>query len=539
MSQFPARKATLLGGIAVCLAAVVVGCVFLVQMLLASDRQTAATPSQASASSAREPASDANAASSVDSAISSAVSSALQSASSQSATTSATAALSTKTLTYTDNGALLHNPLMGWQYYAFPDEIINQGAPDQFDVIDLMVSWDKIEPAQGEYHFDEIDKAIRILRNEGKTVYLRLYCMPDDVWNIMGLPGWLFSQVRVPYQQTEGNLHATQKYKFKHPLYYNSSYQMQLSAFINEVASHFTDGTVDVIDMRCYGIYGEWDSGWLPFDWGGDTTLKQKTLNQLITIYQKAFANHQYTKIAINIPGSTRTDYDAYLQEGAFDTALGAGFAIRFDGIGDTYNPNSFAPQLLASVPKTPVFAETYYGYNDQQHSVSRTIKAFLMAHSNAMTFGFYKGNISGMLQNHSEEFNDALMKMGYRLLPETVRYTDRVRSGGTFEVDTKWSNLGVGSTVFQYPLAVELVNAQGATVYKDIDFSFDLSGLTAGDSYSAASVFQLPGTAYLPRGKYQAVLSLVNKNLQPAIELPIGSDSTAKKYKLGQVTIE
>ena len=447
-----------------------------------------------------------------------------------------------KSVTFSDNGQVLKNPLMGWQYYAFPKEILTTGIPKEFDVAVIKTSWDVLEPKDNQFDWELLDRSIRKLRAEGRTVYLRLYLMPDDVWAIDGIPEWLWSKYHVPYQEIEGRLNATGEYNIRHPEYWDKTYQAQVKEFLTAFTNHYQDGAVDVVDLRCYGIYGEWDSDWLPFDWKGDMAKKQKTLNELVNLYKDAFAGHKRTKVAINVSSAQKEDNEAYYKEAAFDNALNAGFALRFDGVGDRHSSKLFANYLLEQhFPGMPVFAETWFGFDDVKFSVPNTVKAFLKMRVNSATFGFFKGNYYKMLDGYKELFDDTLKAggMGYRLLPKEISYTDTVSANGELTLQSIWENLNVGTCYNQYPLSVKLRDAKGNIVYKDTDFSFDQTGWVQGKDYAVTSRFRLPDTKYLPKGEYQLSISLVDTNLVPAISLPIGKDGNAKEYMIGSVTVQ
>lgn len=444
------------------------------------------------------------------------------------------------TVKFADNDEVLHNPLMGWQYYAFPEEILTSDIPDGFDIVVIETSWDKLEPNDNEFDWNYLDRSIRKLREEGKTVYLRLYLMPDDVWSIDGTPNWLWTKYNVPYQEVQGALNATGEYNLRHPLYWDKTYQAQVAEFLNAFAAHYKDGAADIIDLRCYGIYGEWDSSWLPFNWGGDTMLKTKTLNELIGLYTNAFGSYNTTRIAINVSSDKHESNEEYKKEAAFDTAMSAGFAIRYDGVGISYDKDLFASQLVnQNFPKSPVFAETYYGFDDTKFSVKNTLKAFLYYRVNGATFGFFKGNYKRMLDQHLDEFNSGLKQMGYRLLPEQIDYPEQISSGKTLTVTSTWKNSGVGVCYNKYPLAVKLVNSAGNTVYKEVDFQFDETSWVKGEDHTVTSSFQLPNHKFLPAGTYTLVISLVDDKLVPAIALPVSTQTNEREYVVGSIKID
>lgn len=454
-----------------------------------------------------------------------------------------------------DNGEVLHNPLMGWSYYAFPWEIIRYGIPDEFDVGYILCSWDQIEKEQGTYDFDLLTRAVNRLRQDGKTVYLRLYLMPDDVWGVEGYPAWVKDVDGVGnfFEVNTGVLSGS--FKFSHPDYLNKVYQGLVAKFLASVRSEYADGAVDVIDLRAYGLYGEWDSDWGNY-WeaqGGDYKAdKTRALNDFVDLYKVAFGDYERTKIAINVSSkafSTAEEHAAYEKEAAYDNAMGAGFALRYDAVANTFNANQFLNTLFAKYyPGTPVFAETVYGWDLTNLNVAATYTSFCKVHSNIATFGFFKGNYENAIEYNKNFFTDTLRPnengdvIGYRILPSKVQYNKEANTDGKIHFSSEWKNLGAGILYNRYGLGLSLTDAEGKEVYFAVRDDFDITELTKeGGVYRYASDFNLPGSEKLPAGTYTLRLALVDEtnNHKSTIAMPIGGDDGALNYAVGEIILK
>ncbi len=459
-----------------------------------------------------------------------------------------------------DNGERLTNPLMGWSYYAFPEEIIKYGIPDDFDVGIIHCSWDQLEPVQGQFDFSLLTSAINRLKNDGKTVYLRLYLMPDNVWAIKGYPDWVrgiqgvgnFTDVTI---QVLGG----QYYTFSHPDYSNKIYQSLMQTFLSTLCATYEDGFVDVIDARAYGLYGEWDSNWGNY-WDTDNpqemAKKTEVLNDLVDVYKEAFGPYEYTKIAINVPSETFTteeEFVAYEKEAAYDNAMEAGFALRFDAIANYYHKDTYFFEWLRkkNFPNTPVFSESVNGLASTTDVIT-SYMAFCAARANIATFGFFKGNYEKIYSYPYDYFEETLkpserfdyQTIGYRILPKKITFSKEANVGGKIEFSSEWVNTGSGVLYRDYPLCLSLTDETGKEVYVAYrDDDFDLTKLTKeSGTYTYTTKFNLPTADKLPAGTYTARIALVDKNNnnKSAIALPIGeTGNQSRDYAIGKITIK
>jgi hypothetical protein len=453
-----------------------------------------------------------------------------------------------------DNGAALSNPLMGWQCYGDLEEVAQHGIPDVFDIGVLRCSWDKLEPEKDKYDFDLLDKAIDRLKHDGKTVYLRLYLMPDNVWGIAGYPDWIKQEAGIGnFKHVHfDNLNGNGAYDFDHPDYSSAVWQGLVSKFLRYVASHYADGTVDVIDSRAYGLYGEWDSNWGNY-WDDDSpeypANKTAVLSKIVDIYKDAFNNCKLTKVAINVSSekfSTLEEARAYLREAALDRAFEAGFVIRFDGVSTSYNPERHVMQTVIDryFPTSPVFAETWYGWNPSAYSVGGTYNSFMQVRSNGATYGFSMNDYRKALEYNPDFFADGLkpdankLQLGYRILPVRIEFSKDAVAGREILFSSKWQNTGTGVLYRHYPLRFSLVAASGKEVYSAVCEDFTITRLVKGEMYEYNTSFRLPGE--LASGTYKVRIALADKNSgnKSAIKMPIGSASDTDGYIIGNIEI-
>lgn len=456
-----------------------------------------------------------------------------------------------------DNGSVLHNPLMGWSYYAFPWEIIRYGIPEEFDVGIILCSWDQIEKTRGEYDFDLLTRAVNRLRSDGKTVYLRLYLMPDDVWKIAGYPEWVKSVPGVG-DFFQSSIHGG-SYVFEHPDYLNKTYQSLVADFLAAVRNEYGDGETDVIDLRAYGLYGEWDSDWGNY-WTGKysdldpaetAALKKQALNEFVDLYKNAFGDFTRTKIAINVPSTgfdSAKEKEEYWDTAAYRKAMDAGFAVRYDAFDNQVYDRLFINDILSEYfPASPVFGETNYGWNLERLNVEAVLSSMHTLRANITTFGFYKGNYEYALQYNGDFFVNTLRPdkngkvIGYRILPTAIQYNKEANTGGKIHFSSQWENTGVGVLYNRYVLGLSLVDAQGKEVYFAVRNDFDVTKLILeSEPYRFSTDFNLPSASELPAGTYDIRIALVDpyNNYKSAIAMPIDGNDGELNYKIGEITL-
>jgi hypothetical protein len=458
-----------------------------------------------------------------------------------------------------DNKAPLSNPLMGWQCMGDPLEIALSGIPDEFDIGVIKCSWDKLEPTKNGYDFDYVDKAIARLRKDGKTVFLKLFLMPDDVWEIDGYPAWI--------KQEEGIGEFKPVYPddpthiYRHPDYKSVVWQGLVSKFLKVVANHFPDGTVDVLDSRAYGICGEWDSNWgnYWYNYYRDSpeypAIKTATLTKIVDIYIDAFKDYKLTKIAINVSSNgyeTIAEQRAYLKEAALDKAFEAGFAVRFDGVGiwSDWSRNVMNAVLKDYFPAAPVFAETYFGWGYTQYDAGAAYNAFMGIRCNSVNYDFCLGRFSmGREYAYNPNFfvnglkpNANGVQIGYRIIPVSIEFSKDAVGDGEILFSSKWKNTGTGVLYRHYPLKLSLVAASGKEVYTSVCDDFDITQLVRGGMYEYNTTFRLPsGANKLAPGTYKVRIALADKNNnnKSAIKMPIGlATNTTADYVIGNIII-
>src|SRR5258706_5898691 len=175
-----------------------------------------------------------------------------------------------------DPKAVLHNPDMGWVLYEnYPLDSRPGGSstlvglPDEnfaaVDDVAIMFSWQDIETRADEYDFTKADFAYDYWKKRGKQIQLRLSTESLVWWANAnppagkGVPDYVLEQLPEDRKQTrmmEGSPYVVVDAR-------DAYYLERLGKFLTAVAAHFgKDRPVTLVDLRGFGVWGEWHSGY-------------------------------------------------------------------------------------------------------------------------------------------------------------------------------------------------------------------------------------------------------------------------------------
>lgn len=159
------------------------------------------------------------------------------------------------------------NEGMGWVILEEPlwgglPSLGYKGTFPEVKSISLSTGWSVFEETPGNYDWTVMDETIEYWVKQGKTINLRL-CTDGLELNqgvVNGCPAWLFEEpYNVPKVVNNGDIFADLSSKV---------YQEELRKFLTEFAGHYTSedypyrDAIEVVELRGYGMVGEWHSGW-------------------------------------------------------------------------------------------------------------------------------------------------------------------------------------------------------------------------------------------------------------------------------------
>jgi hypothetical protein len=468
-----------------------------------------------------------------------------------------------------DPKAILHNPDMGWVLYEnYPLDPRPGGSstlvalPDEnfpaVDAVAIMFSWQDIETRPGQYDFSKCDFAYDYWRKRGKQIQLRLSTETLLWWNNAnpptgkGVPDYVLDKLPADHKQMrtmEGIAFAV--VDARDPYYLG-----RLEKFLVAVADHFgKDRPVTLIDLRGFGVWGEWHSGY------HYATLEDRhaALAGVIDCYSKCFKDHWLALSYSYDPdgpkelyaGPTKAfdpaftkSYDDFLRYSAFDHALTVpNVTFRRDGAGGAVHSNErkLNEIAFATLTKGPMFCEFLGGYAHSKRGKPGTVEwkidDALSLHPNYVNLmGWQGGDARDFMKERPDLIELGLRTMGYRLVPTRVVYPSTVRAGTAFRLESDWTNRAVGRSMRDYMLRLTLADDAGKTL------ATAEAGKTGCDKWIKGQTYPLSHDATFKSakpGRYRLGLSLIDPQTDQHIALPLVDADDHHIYPLGPITIE
>ncbi len=389
----------------------------------------------------------------------------------------------------------------------------------------LRIYWIFIEPEQGKYRWDIIDRALEYASERGQTLMLSL--MPygssperNDV------PAW--------YREMVGD---DTNFKHNNPVNkwfvdpedprYLEYYGKLIKAFGERYDGH---PALESVDMRIVGAWGEG---------GGTDKLEPNTAMALIDLYLDSFKN---TPVKLMLTDKFSNSYAISKADVGYraDCLGDLGFWAK-DQNGWThmydYYPRSIIENGLKDAwKKAPVSFEicgTFPGWK-RTHNYTPEDAAYIFNQALKWHVSSVNGKSSAVPEEYIPQVNAFLKKMGYRFVLKMFTYPAVVEAGQKVNFTSWWENKGVAPVYRNYKLAIRLQNDR----YKRIFFTdASVKEWLPGDNIYDGSLF-IPYD--IPDGKYTMQIGLLDEYThEPKIKLAIEGRLPDGWYKLGDVTIK
>ena len=475
----------------------------------------------------------------------------------------------------------LHNPGMGWvgleeQTELGKTDLGCNGTIPECDNIGIQTSWDLIEKVEGIYDWSLVDEPIQYWTRLGKRINLRIctdsLTLPEIFF---GAPRWLYSDYGVKcfrrgYNTEEDNRIIVTDIS-------DPTYRMYFEKFISALANKYKDNPyVDTIDIRGYGAYGEWHSGY-KFD---TAAQRLESLQYVIDKYSEQFSQRNKTLLLScsweyqDTVKDASADvvsrywykdvggYQRYLANSAFDYAFKTypNLGFRRDGMAywDVvyYETDERALyETIRSGKNTVNSAEFYNGYDkydptnksegsgyDRFSQLANPLEAteelVFKSHCNYSTaLGWLNSEVVRIVGLGAEEvFNRGVSKMGYRFAIDQAKIPEGAASNSEIEIFTKLSNSGVGKFPYDgYQLGFMLIDSNNQIKTKTYNADYNLRKLLNGET---ANVYTRFNVGNIPEGTYTVAAFIADSNGNPSIRLGEVGNYNDRVYPIGTIEI-
>jgi len=472
----------------------------------------------------------------------------------------------------TTNEALI-NPGMGFCHYAYAGRLWAYGSQtENCDTLEwfpgcsttyMRVLWSDLEPAEGDYRWDILDRIAQPWIAKGKKIAIRVICCnqtenatPDFVRDA-GAKGHLFEYVirkepRVAVERWE-------------PTYDDPVFLEKFGNFLKAFAARYDgDPSVAFVDVGSFGIFGEGHSQFL----GELRERDGDEFNRLAAIHLELWRKHlPRTTLVVSddIGGSWNQAPDHPLMAKA--RSLGIGY--RDDSIFCAPPPDQWKHPHWArkSADVAPVVVEAgHYSILSQDGRWHPEMLLRCVEELRASYFSIH-GFPRPILEAHRAEISAMNLRLGYRFALREATWPDVVTVDEPVCVTSTWVNAGVAVCLAGASLTWSLADDAGNVRWSATDTSFDFRSLkpTLGGVESPVTVTSRvrfghtvrnpspdcvidwargkgwePGewNVMLPAGTYDLCVSAGSRQGTPTIALPLETSRSDRRYCLGRMTV-
>lgn len=442
-----------------------------------------------------------------------------------------------------DNDKVIHNKQMGWVIHTYVDESIKDyndvdDIYNKCDNVALLYMWNKLEPNEGEYRFDILDKAIVKFTKLNKNIHLRISTDPMIYLGANGVPEWVFEKYNIKYQ-TRDDYGCVAKY----PDYLNPIYLEKMDNFLKALANNIKKyDNILQIDLRGYGEWGEWHSGYMH----ENRATHNEALRRIIKVWVDAFKDSNIP-LAISSSYEWRSDlplvlhapksFEEYKYFQGFDYALAFdNITFRRDGVGGSVR--KYDMQIMNEYyinGKHPMTAEYFTAYlkslensdGVRGYHIEDAIEEALQLHPNYMmlpwdSVAFYK--------QRQDLVDYGLKRMGFRLLPEEIEIP-LIAKDSYITLKQKWVNHGAGKLCYKHNLVIKLVDENNNETFMEDDSFFSDKILEGKPYYHNSNISTLN-----LKGKVSIYLGICNLKGE-FINLPLDNKKD-NLYLVGTFTL-
>lgn len=459
-----------------------------------------------------------------------------------------------KTVAYKEtNNLCAKNEGQGWTILEEPllgglPSVGYKGTFPEAKCISLSTGWSCFEREPGMLDWTVMDETIEYWVSQGKMINMRLCTDGLDLNQgvINGCPEWIFHEpYNVPKIINGGSIYADLSSRV---------YQTELRRFLTEFASHYTSESypyrdaIEVVELRGYGMVGEWHSGWNTYN---SVEERTKTLCDTIDIWREAWGDkllvlsctYEFLNSMWGV-NSPRT-YEEFMYWMGYDHAMKLdNITFRRDGIAFALQKfdSRFGNDYFFLNTGLPLFGELGGGYHthgdDDPYPLFEALNEALhkwRVNYNTVV-GWVAQDFSTVIEKEKELVEYFNRLMGFRFVPDRVQYSSSVKAGSRLYLNTLWSNKAMGRCRYDYDLSIYLEDKDGKAVYCGTDRSFDSVSVNGGEPHFFNLSYDLP--ASLKKGRYVIKFAVTDENGIPRAELPIAGNDGSNRYYLGEVTV-
>lgn len=467
-----------------------------------------------------------------------------------------------------DTSIVLQNPDMGWVLYEnYPLDQRPGGASTlvnlpkesfpEVDAVAIMFSWQDVEKSKDVYDFSKVDFAYDYWKARGKQIQLRMSAESLLWWSGLnppagqGVPGYVLDALSAEKKQVricEGLAYVVVDAR-------DDFYQERLSKFLRTVARHCEKRPVTLIDLRGFGLWGEWHTGFRY------PTVDDRisALRQIIDLWSDSLKGH---KLAISYSydpdsppdyqsGSTQVysekeaqHWKGFARYSAFDYAIRKpNVLLRRDGVGGAVHSNErrFLREAFETYHKGTMVCEFVGGFGAAKKGgdnwVRWMIDDALSLHPNYINLiGWQCEDALAFCKERPDLIRHGLLNMGYRLVPVEISLPEKLQPGSSLEFRSLWVNRARGVAQANFVLKMMLADPQTGKIVCEIDLGpLPTRNWVRGRYYGINRQFTLKTT---PPGQFDLLLQLLDPRTGKPVQLPLRDLVEPGLYRIGRTVV-
>jgi hypothetical protein len=422
------------------------------------------------------------------------------------------------------------NPGSGWtegfpiEYQEFDGNLTNKNHP-QTTIAYFRVYWKFVEPEEGKFNWEMIDKALATAESRGQTLMLRI--APYGTGPERDVPAWYRAMVG---EKRDWKYNSTVNGWVVDPE--DPRYVQYLGAMIASLGKRY-DGHpfMNAVDLSFIGAWGEG---------AGSELLSQHTMNGLVDAYTDNFKKTPL--IALLMDEKT----NRYAQSRG-DGNVG----WRVDCIGDLgfwakdqngwTHMYDFYPQSIIeygtqdawqTAPVSLEICGTFLRWRDEEKYTADDVK-YIFDQSLKWHISSFNAKSSPVPPEWETLVNDWLRKMGYRFVLRRFTYPQNIKRNSRLDFTSWWENKGVAPCYEAFPLAIRLKNKSDERTFIT---RAHIPKWLPGDNVYNDAIF-IPSD--MKSGVYDLQISLLDRHThKPKVQLAIEGKDKDGWYSLGKINV-
>ena len=357
------------------------------------------------------------------------------------------------------------NPLMGYAPCAW-----NTTVSDDVSLLYMDITWAELEPEEGQYDWESIDKENQLSRwrKEGKHIVLRFVCDVPDQEKHMDIPEWLYEKI-----DHEGTWYDVEFGKGFAPDYNNEEMIRYHAKAVEALGEHLgKDGLISYIELGSLGHWGEWH---VNYSAGIQRLPNEAVRKQYVVPWTGAFPD---AMLLMRRPFSHASEYGMGLYNDMAGHPDETEVWLReIENGGDlTQTDEKNALISMHDFWKTaPVGGELTSSFSMEdllETNLDQT--AALIRESHTTFLGPHVAN-----NQYLQGYHTVLKNMGYRLRISEAVLSNKLK--GT-KLSMTWANDGTAPFYKDWPVWVYVTDENGDTIEKK-QVEMKLSSILPGES--------------------------------------------------------